>query len=204
MVKITLITSNPKVVDIVPETMTVREFLEKHEVNYGMSSTSIDGVPLQAGGMDMSMMEHRIEDRTVITCLPNKDNGAQAIVVGSSCVVKSTLTPAEIKRIKKFHPEALVMEDEDGDPVFAIDIDETMPGSINSNGACFGSATSTDGKATITVVLDPAAGENTEQLVYERLGRALMYLRDMEEQIHEVLPDLDNEERDIRSMIIRM
>ena len=203
MVKITLITSNPKEVDIVPETMTVREFLEKHNVNYGMASTSIDGVPLPAGGMDMSFMEHQIQDRAIVTTLPNKDNGAQAIVVGSSCVVKSTLTPDDIKRIKKFHPEALVMEDEGGEPVFAIDIDETMPGSINNNGACFGSATSSDGKATITVVLDPAT-ENTEDLVYERLGRALMYLKDMEEQLAEVIPDLDTEEREIRSMIVRM
>ena len=203
MVKITLITNNPKEVDIVPETMTVREFLEKHNVNYGLASTSIDGVPLQTGGMDMSFMEHEIEDRAIVTCLPNKDNGAQAIIVGSSCVVKSTLTPSDIKRIKKFHPEALVMEDEDGDPVFAIDIDEEMPGSINNNGACFGNATSSDGKATITIVLDPAA-ENTEDLVYERLGRALMYLKDMEEQLAEALPELDTEEREIRSMITRM
>ena len=117
MVKITLITSNPKEVDIVPETMTVREFLEKHDVNYGLSSTSIDGVPLANGGMDMSFMEHQIQDRAIVTCLPNKDNGAQAIVIGSSCVVKSALTPEEIKRVKKFHPEALVLSDEDGEPV---------------------------------------------------------------------------------------
>lgn len=203
MVKITLITSNPKEVDIVPETMTVREFLEKHDVNYGLSSTSIDGVPLANGGMDMSFMEHQIQDRAIVTCLPNKDNGAQAIVIGSSCVVKSTLTPEEIKRVKKFHPEALVLSDEDGEPVFAIDIDEEMPGSINNNGACFGNATSGDGKATITVVLDPTA-ENTEDLVYNRIGRALMNLKKMEEQLAEMLPELDDEEREIRAMITRM
>ena len=203
MVKITLITNNPKEVDIVPETMTVREFLEKHNVNYGLASASIDGVPLQAGGMDMSFVEHQITDRAIVTCLPNKDNGAQAIVVGSSCVIKSTLTPAEIKRIKKFHPEALVMDDEDGEPVFAIDIDEDAPGSINDNGACFGNATSNDGKATITVVLDPTV-ESTEDLVYDQLGRALMYLKEMEQHLAEVLPELDTEEREIRSMISRL
>lgn len=203
MVKITLITNNPREVDIVPETMTVREFLEKHDVNYGIATTSIDGVALQTGGLDSSFQEHQVTDRCIVSCLPNKDNGAQAVVVGSSCVVKSTLTPADIKRIKKFHPEALVMDDEDGEPVFAIDIDETMPGSINNNGACFGSATSTDGKATITIILDPEA-EDTAELVYERLGRALMYLKEMEEHIAEVLPDLDTEEREIRSMIVRM
>ena len=203
MVKITLITGSAKEVEIVPETMTVREFLEKHDVNYALSSTSIDGIALQNGGMDKSFAEHNIADRAIVTCLPNKDNGAQAIVVGSSCVIKSTLTPAEIKRIKKFHPEALSMEAENGEPVFAIDIDERIPGSINNNGACFGNATSADGKATITVVLDPTA-ENNVELVYEKIGRALMYLKDMEDQLAEVLPDLETEEREIRSMIISM
>ena len=203
MVKITLITNNPREVDIVPETMTVREFLEKHNVNYGMTSTSIDGVPLQAGGMDATFADHQVTDRAIVTSLPNKDNGAQAVVAGSACVVKSTLTPEEINRIKKFHPEALVMQDENGEPVFAIDIDEEQPGSINNNGACFGNATSSDGKATITVVLDPTA-ENPEELVYDKLGRALLYLKDMEEQIAEVLPELGEEEREIRSMITRI
>lgn len=203
MVKITLITNNPKEIDIVPESMTVREFLEKHDVNYGLGSTSIDGVPLGTGDLDLSFMEHNINDKAIVTCLANKDNAAQAIVVGSSCVVKSTLTPDEIKRIKKIHPEALMMYDESEEPVFAIDINEEMPGSINNNGACFGSATSSDGKATITVVLDPAA-ENTVDLVYDRLGRALIYLKDMEDKLREIIPELDNEEREIRSMIVRM
>ena len=203
MVKITLITNNPKVVDIVPETMTIREFLEKHDVNYGVATTSIDSIPLQSGGMDMTFEDHQVASRAIVTCLPNKDNAAQAIVVGSSCVIKSTLSPAEIKRIKKFHPEALVMKDEDGEPVFAIDIDETSPGSINELGACFGNATSTDGKATITVVLDPTA-ESPVDLVYEKLGRAMMYLKKMENHLAEVLPDFDTEEREIRSMIVGM
>jgi len=203
MVKITLITNNPKETFIVNENTTVRDFLAEHNVNYGIATTSIDGIPLGAGGLDKTFSQHKVTSQAIVTCLPNKDNGAQAVVVGSSCVVKSTLTPADIKRIKKFHPEALVMDDEDGEPVFAIDIDETQPGSINEIGACFGNATSSDGKATITIVIDPAA-EDPAELVYEKLGRALMYLKEMEDHIAEVLPDLDTEEREIRAMITRM
>ena len=203
MVKITLITNNPREVDIVPETMTVREFLEKHNVNYGLASTSVDGSPVNSAGLDKSFAEHNVTTRAIVTSLPNKDNGAQAIVVGSSCVVKSSLTPEEIKRVKKFHPEALMMYDENNEPVFAIDIDETQPGSIDDVGACFGNATSTDGKATITIVIDPAA-EDPGELVYEKLGRSLLYLREMEENLVEMLPSMNDEERNIRSMIVRM
>lgn len=200
MVKITLITNNPREVDIVPETMTVREFLENHNVNYGVGSTSIDGVAIGTEGLDSTFMQHHVSERAIVSCLPNKDNGAQAIVMGSSCVIKSSLTPEQIKRIKKFHPDALMMYDENNEPVFKMDIDDERPGSINNYGVCFGSAMSSDGKATVTVVLDPQA-ENPSELVYEKLGRALLYLRDMESQLEEAMPEMTAEENEIRSMI---
>lgn len=203
MVKITLITTNPREIDIVPETMTVREFLEKHDVNYGIATASLDSAPLNTVGLDTSFADHGVTDRAIVTCLPNKDNAAQAIVVGSSCVVKSTLTPDQIKLVKKMHPEALVMYDDNDEMCFRLDIDETTPGSINTYGACFGNATSSDGKATITVVIDPAA-EDAADVVYEKIGRALLYLKELEEQLTEILPQMDREEREIRSMIIRM
>ena len=204
MIKITLVTNNPRVTDIVPETMTVREFLEKHEVNYAIGQTSIDSVPLRIGDMDKTFAELLDgAERAVVSCLAHKDNAASATIVGSACVVKSTLTPEEIKKLKKFHPESLTMVDEDGDPVFAIDIDERGPGSINSNGACFGNATSTDGKASITVLLDPTA-ENVEELVYERLGQALAYLEEMETSLVEMIPGLEEQERKVRAMITRL
>lgn len=207
MVKVTLITNDPKEVDIVPETMTIREFLKKHNVNYGMTTTSIDGVPLAVGGMDKSFADYKVTNETTVASIANKDNGdgqqPQVFIAGSSAIIKSTLTPDEIKRVKKFHPEALVMDDEDGYPCYAVDIDEEQPGSINDNGACYGNATSTDGKATITILLEPTA-EDTVQLVYDKIGRSLVCLKEIENHIREVLPELDTEEREIRSMITRI
>ncbi len=203
MVKITLVTNNPREVDIVPETMTVREFLTKHGVNYGLASTAIDGDPLYTEGLDMTFADHHVTGEAIVTSLPNKDNGAQAIVVGSSCVIRSTLKPDQIKKIKKIHPEALCMYDENDEMVFRLDIDETTPGSINQYGAVFGNATDPDGNATITIVIDPSF-EDPAEAVYDQLGRALLYLKDMEEQIAEMIPEMSEEEQNIRSMIVRM
>lgn len=204
MIKVTLITDNPRITDIVPKTMTIREFLNKHGVNYAVSTTAVDGVTLPTGGMDMSFADHNLDKQCIVTCLPNKDSGAvQATILGSSCVIKTALAPDDIKRVKKFHPEALVMDDEDGDPVFAIDIDEEGPGSINEYGARFGNSVSSDGKATITVLLDPTA-EDTESLVYEQIGSALRYLKEMEEHVVSILPELEAEEQETRSMITRL
>ena len=203
MIKVTIVSNNPRITDIVAETKTVRQVLEDHDVNYTNASVSMDGFTLQLGDLDKTLAQHGVTEKTTISALANKDNAAQAIIVGSSCVIKSTLTPDEIKQLKKLHPETLVMTDEDGEPVFAIDIDEETPGSINKVGACFGNATSADGKATITTVLDPTA-ENPVDLVYEKLGTALSYLSEMEEQIAEVVPTLAEEEARVKAMIVKM
>ena len=204
MIKISLVTNNPKVVDIVSETMTVREFLDKHNVNYSVGKTSIDGVTLGVGELDKTFAQYNLGERATVSCLANKDNAAvKAVVMGSSCVITSSLTPGQIKRIKKFHPEALVMQDENDEPVFAIDIDENGPGSINNNGACFGNAVSAEGKATITILTDPTS-DNPEEIVYEKIGSALMYLDTMEHELLELIPRLDQEERNIRQMIMKM
>lgn len=203
MVKITLRSMNPRETDIVSENMTVREFLEAHDVNYSYATTSLDGTVLNTVGLDATFADHGVTDTATVSCIPFKDNGAKAIVVGSSCVVQSDLTPEQIKQVKRMHPEALVMYDENDEMIFRLDIDETIPGNINQNGACFGNATSSDGKATITVVIDPTE-EHPEEIVYNKLGAALLRLKDMEAQLKDLLPDIENEENEIKSMIIKM
>lgn len=203
MIKVTLVSNNPRISDIVAETMTVRQVLEKHNVGYTNATVSVDGFSLSLGDLDKSLAQLGLTEKTTIAALANKDNACQAVIVGSSCVIKSTLTPEEIKQLKKLHPEALLMSDENGEPVFAIDIDDENPGSINSFGACFGNATSADGKATITILLDPTS-ENTTDLVYEKLGAALANLDDMETQLAEAIPTLAEEEARVRGMIVKL
>ena len=203
MVKVTLVSNNPRINKIVSENMTVRQLLEENNIVYSNASVAVDGIPLSLGDMDKSLMEHGITEKCIVSAMPNKDCAAQAVVMGSACIVKSTLKPEEIRTLKKLHPEELVMTDEDGDPVFAIDIDEGIPGTINSNGACFGNSTSENGNATITVLLDPET-EDPVGMVYEKLGKALVNLDKMEKQLAEKIPELQEEERRVRSMISRI
>lgn len=203
MVKITLVTNEPRVTDIVSEDMTVRDFLDEHGTNYGLGTTSLDGVPLDTEGLDTTFADHGVTDRAVLSVAAWKNNGAQAYIMGSSCVVKSRLTPDQIRKVKKYHPEKLCLYDENGEMDFKIDLDETSPGTIGKYGACFGNATSPEGNATITVVIDPAV-EDSVELIRDKLGHALTCLKKMEEQILEALPVIEQEDQDVRSMITRI
>ena len=204
MVNVKLVSNGTRKNVLVRETKTVREILDGENIRLNNASVNINGMTLGSPAeLDKPLIEHTRDEDVIIGVFVNKDNAAQAVVMASACVIKSTLTPDEIKRIKKLRPEMLEMVDENGEPVFAIDIDEEMPGSINKYGACFGSAVSEDGKATITMVIDPAA-EDAIKLVEEQFGHALLMLDEMEHAIAEELPSLNEEERRIKAMITRL
>lgn len=200
MVKVTLITNNPRKTVFVPETKTVKQILDENEVNYGSAATAVDGATLSAGEINMTLAELGVEDKVVISVLAHKDNAAKATINAAACVITSALKPEQIKRYKKYHPEALQLVDEDDEPVFAIDLDEEGPGSINAYGAVFGAATNAEGFATITIVLDPT-NEDKKALIADKFGRALMHLADLEEQLLDRLGELDAEEESILSNI---
>ena len=200
MVKVTLITNNPRKTVFVPETKTVKQILDENEVNYGSAATAVDGATLNAGEINKTLAELGVEDKVVISVLAHKDNAAKATINAAACVITSALKPEQIKRYKKYHPEALQLVDEDDEPVFAIDLDEEGPGSINAYGAVFGAATNAEGFATITIVLDPT-NEDKKALIADKFGRALMHLADLEEQLLDRLGELDAEEESILSNI---
>lgn len=203
MVRVTLVTNNPKKVILAEETKTVKQILEDNDVTYGNAATMLDGAVLNAGEINRTLKDLGVVDKVVISVLAHKDNAAKAVIMGSACVITSGLTAEQIKRYKQFHPEALTMYDDDDEPVFMIGYDEDTPGSINGNGALFGPACDAEGHATITIGLDPAC-EDKEKEVYEKLGRALLHLDDIEAQLIEGIAKLDEEEAEIKSKITRV
>lgn len=201
MVKITLISNNPRENFMVADTKTVKEILDERSIVYANAATSLDGATLGVADMNKSLHDLGVTERAVIAVLAHKDNAAKAVVNGAACVVTSELSAEQIIRFRKYHPEALTMFDEANDPVFAIDYDETTPGSININGAVFGGTTDVDGHAQITILLDPVA-DNREELVYNEIGAAMLKLNEIEEQLLGMISELDAEEAKIRESIM--
>ena len=112
---------------------------------------------------------------------------AKIVIAGDAVVVKSELKLEDIKTIAKYEPKALtLMGGEDGkEPIFAVGL-TTDAGDININGASFGKADS-DGKATITMVMQGVPTEKAKDWVADRLGSAIMHLNALEAKLPEVL-----------------
>lgn len=203
MIKVTIVANGGRKSVMAQENETVKQTLEKNDATIGNASVSIDGAVLGAGQINKSYSELGVNDHCVVSVMANKEGAAKATIVGSAAVIASQLTPEQIQRFEQWHPELLTMVDEADDPVYGIAYDENGPGSINANGAVFGSATDAEGHATITVVLDPTS-ENLEDLVYNKLGGALLKLKELEDSLLEKVGMLDEEETVIRSQITRI
>ena len=127
---------------------------------------------------------------------------AKVLVAGCACVIFSALTPDEIRRLQRLHPEAMKLVDEGTkETLFRIEMtEEGQPGDIEDQFARFSSTMDAKGKATITIVLDPGA-EDKPGLVRDKLSKTIQNLIRTENQALKALPKLEEEEKEITGQI---
>ena len=121
-------------------------------------------------------------------CLP------QVVIVGCACVIFSSFSPDELRDFSQYLPEALTLRDENGKPVFAITLDEKSSGSLTKYGAVFSGKTNAEGRAAITILIDPEC-EDTGAAVRGALGSAIISLAGMEEHLMSRKPELQEKKR---------
>ena len=125
----------------------------------------------------------------------------KVVVMGCACVVVSSLTPEEIERFQRFAPDALVLT-RDGEPVYSIELEEG-PGSVLEDRAIYSYAATADGKATITILLDPDAKDKME-LVKKDIGASLLKLNELEQQISGKAEQLEEMEAAAGALITQL
>ncbi len=126
----------------------------------------------------------------------------RAIVMGCACVIFSKLTCEQYEMYRQYHPEALKLINEDDQVNFSVDL-EDGPGHIETDATVFSRTRTPDGKATITVVIDPEE-DNKAELIKKHFGAALLRLDELEEQLLLNLPGLKEEAQKVEDMISRI
>ena len=203
MVKVTVITTSGKRSDIFEETKTPKEVLDYFDVDYAVATNQLDGVKLDVQAMNKSLRELGVGKECRLASIVKMDNAAQIVIAGASAVLTSSVKRSDWERIAKLSPESLAMEEEDSDEVvFRVGLDDG-PGSANEYGVMFGSATNQEGKATVTILLDPEAEDKVE-LVRENVGQAILYLNELEKAVPEILENVDKMEKEINEHIVVM
>lgn len=120
---------------------------------------------------------------------------AKVVIAGEAVVVTSSVKLADLRKIAKYRPEALVLKGgEDGkEPIFRVGVCSGS-GKINKYGAEFGTETHDDAKlATITLVVSEGMSGDVREAVAESIGTSILNLNKLEATIPAILAEIDAE-----------
>ena len=203
MVKVTCITTAGRKTDLFAETKTPKDILEYFDIDYSAATNSLDGERLNAAKMNMSLRELGVTEECRLSSIVKIDNAAKLVIAGSAAVLTSGVKLEDWKRIQEMAPEQLTMVDENEEPFFKVEVGEG-PGTVSAFGVEFASETTNqEGKATVTVLLDPEA-EDKVALVKKKIGPSLLHLNDLEKEVPDILKEIDDMEKEIDESIVIM
>ena len=194
MIKIIVKSNTTSKSIIADENRTLRSILEEAGVDYSVGTTSLDGVSLPAGGIDKTFADYGVTEKCYLMNVAKVDNAAAIKIVGGVAVIESALKLEDIKKLKKYRPNALSLFEgsgKDKEEVFQIGAGRGY-GSISTYGASFGSHTTTDGKATITIEI-PEGTEDPKAYIADKVGVAILNLNKVEAQFEAANADIDQE-----------
>ena len=204
IVKVTTITNVGRKAEMLPDTMTVREVLDKMGVNYNNTSVFVNNISCS---YDLEKTLRQIVpdpavDVFYVSSMVKADNAVSANIDGAACVVTSTLKRDDLITIAKYRPKMLTLyeETEDGrEPVFNLSVCDGN-GDLGAYGAVFGKRTGDNGEAKITLAV-PSSEANAKQYVEDKFGGALLRIKEMEAKLGDVMTEILNEKQEIESHI---
>lgn len=116
---------------------------------------------------------------------------AKVVIAGNAIVITSTMKLEDIRTIKKYYPDALVLQGGSygREPIFAIDVEKADGcGKVNQYGASFAASTrNEEGLATITLICSENVDGDIKEYVADKLGLAISRLNMLEETLPDIL-----------------
>jgi hypothetical protein len=124
---------------------------------------------------------------------------AKVTIAGSSYVIISTVSMADLETVKKYRPSALAITDpETKETLFRVG---TGTNSLNDYGISFGGVSNNDAKLATATLQIPADVEDAKEYVLDKAGLALVNLEKVEGEIAEVLEGIRAERNSIAESI---
>ena len=121
---------------------------------------------------------------------------AKITVAGQAVVIASTLKLEDIKLLEKYRPEALVLTDEEKEPVFKIGTTYGV-GTIGTYGASFSDESNDDQKLATITLLYEGETDNLKESIVDSIGGALLKLNKLERMLPAVLEEISAEKAEI-------
>lgn len=114
-------------------------------------------------------------------------------VLGDIFAITSSVKLEDLKRIKRFRPEALTTKDENGEPTFMVDVSRS--GGFNADCVVFSCETQDEARlACVTADLPKVPeGKNVREFLADEVGGVLAKLNKLEATLPAVLDEINVE-----------
>lgn len=114
-------------------------------------------------------------------------------ILGNIFAITSTFKLEDLKRIKRFRPEALTLKDENGEPVFEVGV--CSAGGFGASCVVFCCETQDEARlACVTAELPKIPeGKNVREFLADEVGGILAKLNKLEATLPEVLDEINAE-----------
>lgn len=119
---------------------------------------------------------------------------AKITIAGDVFIITSSKTLDQLKQLEKYFPKALVLEDENDKPYFAVG---TGSGSINKNGISFNGATPDEHKLAYMKQDIPAGVADAKQYVADHVGTAFLNLQRVEARLGDALNEMEKAKEEV-------
>jgi len=124
---------------------------------------------------------------------------AQVTIAGSSFVITSTVSMADLETVKKYRPSALAITDpETKETLFRVD---TGASNMNDYGISFGGVSNDEKKLATATLQITSDVEDAKEYVLDKAGLVLVNLEKVEGEIAEVLDEIRTERNSIAESI---
>ena len=120
---------------------------------------------------------------------------AKIKVAGQAVVVTSSLKLEDIKLVKKYRPQALVLKGGEDKKEEIFRIDACDAGSINKYGAAFNDVTRDEAKLARLTLTTNYSGDNVQEFIADELGEAIAHLKALEAALPEVVESIKAERK---------
>ena len=200
MKRITILNNSGRQTVIVPENKTVRQILEENNVNYSVGVTGINGITLADAQLDGGIGDFVDGDSAFLTVVVKAQNAADVSVLGNAAIVESDILLDDLKLIKKYRPDALVLKDEDGAPYFMVGIADDPAGEADKFGFIASPTATNEGYAQVTLMVD--IDDNIIDRLEDELGACLINLDEIEKAVPGLIDEIKAEREAVRSRIV--
>ena len=180
---------------------TIRSLFEEAGVNVGNGLLQVNGSILEASDLDKTLADvvENPDVTQIIRMTVKANNACKAILTGSAFTIVSSATPEQLRKLKRFHRDALEIMNEKTKTVdFMIDISDDE-GCINQYGAVFTNRTDAEGHATVTIYVP--ADVDAKEYVRNEFGRTMLKINEIESNFANAFAEISNDEESIENMI---